>query len=247
MRMIAIVWLISLLIASPILAGINDTPDREVNHCAFNNQKFLVYSSVVSFYIPTTVMILLYYKIFIVIRSRAKIAKLRNSSSVAISFDKNNEIKKDGDNNATTGYPTKQFLTLNSTQENSPNLIEKEQTQNRNFFSGGIFTFKNSTITRDRSNSEFHITKETHLDEKNQQIKNEIMGKSRENINLDKKIVSLLDKETKSQTKSKNKVSISFIGAISNLPSTTNHASSNREKKVTKTLAIVVIVFLVCW
>jgi hypothetical protein len=70
--MIAFVWLISLAVASPIVAGLNDTPERRVNECSFNNNTFLICSSMFSFYMPTLAMVVLYYKIFKVIRSRAK-------------------------------------------------------------------------------------------------------------------------------------------------------------------------------
>lgn len=199
-------------------------------------------------------MILLYYKIFRVIRSRAKIAKLRNSSSSnknildqsKKSVSKNNENKKNGDKNTNTGDPTKQLLTLNDTIENSPNLINKEKAKNRNFFSTGIFTLKNSKITRDKSNGEFNNIKETNLDEKKLNNNNEIIGASNEKNNLDEKIVPLLDKEL-TLTKSKNKISKPLIGTKPKPPTLLSHASSSKEKKVTKTLAIVVIVFLVCW
>jgi hypothetical protein len=70
--MLGIVWFVSIAVASPIVAGLNDTADRQKDQCAFNNETFLIYSSMFSFYIPTILMCCLYYKIFLVIRSRAK-------------------------------------------------------------------------------------------------------------------------------------------------------------------------------
>lgn len=61
---IALVWTISMAVASPIVGGLNDPPDRELDQCSFNNDKFLIYSSMASFYIPTIVMIFLYYRVF---------------------------------------------------------------------------------------------------------------------------------------------------------------------------------------
>lgn len=70
---IALVWVISMAVASPIVGGLNDTPDRELDQCAFNNEKFLIYSSMASFYIPTIVMIFLYYRVFKVRKHKNKI------------------------------------------------------------------------------------------------------------------------------------------------------------------------------
>ncbi len=69
--MLGIVWFVSIAVASPIVAGLNDTADRQKDQCAFNNETFLIYSSMFSFYIPTMLMVCLYYKIFHVIRARA--------------------------------------------------------------------------------------------------------------------------------------------------------------------------------
>jgi dopamine receptor D2 len=75
--MLAFVWLVSIAIASPIVAGLNNTPQGSRNplECTFNNPTFIIYSSMFSFYIPAIAMIFLYYRIFAVIRSRAKKTK----------------------------------------------------------------------------------------------------------------------------------------------------------------------------
>ena len=72
--MLALTWVISLVISSPIVFGANYTARRSQTKylCTFYNSDFLIYSSMGSFYIPCFLMILLYGKIFKAIRSRAR-------------------------------------------------------------------------------------------------------------------------------------------------------------------------------
>ncbi|XP_076350413.1 dopamine D2-like receptor [Tachypleus tridentatus] len=69
---IAVVWVVSAAIGSPIVLGLNTTPERIPQLCIFYNSDFIIYSSLSSFYIPCLVMIFLYYKIFKAIHERAK-------------------------------------------------------------------------------------------------------------------------------------------------------------------------------
>ncbi|CAG0879214.1 unnamed protein product [Darwinula stevensoni] len=69
---IALVWVISAAIGSPIVLGLNYTPNRELNICAFYNSDFIIYSSLSSFYIPCIIMVFLYWRIFKAIRERAR-------------------------------------------------------------------------------------------------------------------------------------------------------------------------------
>lgn len=69
---IAVVWVVSAAIGSPIVLGLNTSPERIANLCVFYNSDFIIYSSLSSFYIPCIVMIYLYYKIFKAIHERAK-------------------------------------------------------------------------------------------------------------------------------------------------------------------------------
>jgi dopamine D2-like receptor len=69
---IAIVWIISVTIGSPIVLGLNTSPERTPELCIFYNSDFIIYSSLGSFYIPCVLMVVLYYKIFKAIRERAK-------------------------------------------------------------------------------------------------------------------------------------------------------------------------------
>nr|AFH53996.1 D2-like dopamine receptor [Periplaneta americana] len=72
---IALVWVISAAIGSPIVLGLNNTPDRLPDLCLFYNSDFIIYSSLSSFYIPCIIMVFLYYNIFKALRNRARKAK----------------------------------------------------------------------------------------------------------------------------------------------------------------------------
>ncbi|KAH0623349.1 hypothetical protein JD844_031588 [Phrynosoma platyrhinos] len=67
--MIAVVWVLSFAISCPLLFGLNNT---EKNECIIANPAFVVYSSIVSFYVPFIVTLLVYVQIYIVLRKRRK-------------------------------------------------------------------------------------------------------------------------------------------------------------------------------
>uniref|UniRef100_A0A6P4EQI3 Dopamine D2-like receptor n=1 Tax=Drosophila rhopaloa TaxID=1041015 RepID=A0A6P4EQI3_DRORH len=69
---ILLVWAISAAIGSPIVLGLNNTPNREPDVCAFYNADFILYSSLSSFYIPCIIMVFLYWNIFKVSGNRAR-------------------------------------------------------------------------------------------------------------------------------------------------------------------------------
>jgi len=75
--MLALTWVISITISSPIALGMNYTERRAQTPtlCTFYNSDFLIYSSMGSFYIPCIVMTLLYWRIFHAIRQRARKSK----------------------------------------------------------------------------------------------------------------------------------------------------------------------------
>lgn len=88
---LALTWIISLAIAAPIALGVNYSASRKEGMCAFFNSDFLIYSSMGSFYIPSIIMICLYWKIYRVLHLRAQHAikskkaknlKLKNEANV---------------------------------------------------------------------------------------------------------------------------------------------------------------------
>ncbi|XP_035728482.1 dopamine D2-like receptor isoform X2 [Vespa mandarinia] len=72
---ILLVWVISAAIGSPIVLGLNNTPNRLPDQCLFYNTDFIIYSSLSSFYIPCIIMVFLYYNIFKGLRNRARKAR----------------------------------------------------------------------------------------------------------------------------------------------------------------------------
>ncbi|PSN52577.1 Dopamine D2-like receptor, partial [Blattella germanica] len=80
---IALVWMISAAIGSPIVLGLNNTPDRIPDQCLFYNSDFIIYSSLSSFYIPCIIMVFLYYNIFKALRNRARKARAARKPNIA--------------------------------------------------------------------------------------------------------------------------------------------------------------------
>uniref|UniRef100_A0A8C4TKI3 Dopamine receptor D2 like n=1 Tax=Erpetoichthys calabaricus TaxID=27687 RepID=A0A8C4TKI3_ERPCA len=59
--MIAVVWVLSFAISCPLLFGLNNT---DVAKCSIANPAFVVYSSIVSFYVPFIITLLVYLLLF---------------------------------------------------------------------------------------------------------------------------------------------------------------------------------------
>lgn len=91
---ITVVWIVSLAFGSPILLGVNTPPASDNSSltlvpvsssselvddrkdCSFHSTNFIIYSSLGSFYIPCSIMVVLYYRIFRAIHMRARRAVL---------------------------------------------------------------------------------------------------------------------------------------------------------------------------
>ncbi|XP_062427929.1 D(3) dopamine receptor [Rhea pennata] len=68
--MIVVVWMLAFAVSCPLLFGFNTTGDPSV--CSISNPIFIIYSSLVSFYLPFLVTLLLYVRIYLVLRQRQK-------------------------------------------------------------------------------------------------------------------------------------------------------------------------------
>ena len=84
--MLAMTWIVSASIASPIVIGLNYTPDRHKTptFCTFYNSAYIVCSSMGSFYIPCVIMIILYWRIFQAIHARAKKHAMKMATKAAV-------------------------------------------------------------------------------------------------------------------------------------------------------------------
>ncbi|XP_060754033.1 dopamine receptor D2a [Neoarius graeffei] len=70
--MISVVWILSFAISCPLLFGLNNTESHDEALCVIANPAFVVYSSVVSFYVPFIITLLVYVQIYVVLRRRRK-------------------------------------------------------------------------------------------------------------------------------------------------------------------------------
>ncbi|XP_056346099.1 D(3) dopamine receptor [Oenanthe melanoleuca] len=77
--MIVIVWMLAFAVSCPLLFGFNTTGDPSV--CSISNPSFVIYSSLVSFYLPFMVTLLLYVRIYLVLRQRQKKRTLTRQGS----------------------------------------------------------------------------------------------------------------------------------------------------------------------
>ncbi|XP_027724284.1 D(3) dopamine receptor isoform X2 [Vombatus ursinus] len=81
--MIAVVWVLAFAVSCPLLFGLNTTGDPSV--CAISNPDFVIYSSVISFYLPFVVTFLVYARIYVVLRRRRRKRILTRQNSQCIS------------------------------------------------------------------------------------------------------------------------------------------------------------------
>ncbi|XP_044298169.1 D(3) dopamine receptor [Varanus komodoensis] len=80
--MIVMVWLLAFAVSCPLLFGFNTTGNPNI--CSISNPDFVIYSSVVSFYLPFLVTLLLYIRIYLVLRQRQRKRILTRQGSHSI-------------------------------------------------------------------------------------------------------------------------------------------------------------------
>ncbi|XP_045896363.1 dopamine receptor D4 related sequence [Micropterus dolomieu] len=64
LALITATWVLSLGVASPVIFGLNQVPGRNPNVCKLEDDRFVVYSSICSFFVPCPIMLFLYYWMF---------------------------------------------------------------------------------------------------------------------------------------------------------------------------------------
>ncbi|CAI2355141.1 unnamed protein product [Caenorhabditis sp. 36 PRJEB53466] len=80
--LIAVIWFVSLGLASPMVFGVNvRPPDANPYECRFYNAEFSILSSMISFVIPCFLVLFVYIRIIIALKKREKAAKMRREKN----------------------------------------------------------------------------------------------------------------------------------------------------------------------
>eukprot|EP00062_Callorhinchus_milii_P022999 gi/632981375/ref/XP_007907556.1/ PREDICTED: D(4) dopamine receptor [Callorhinchus milii] len=62
--LISTTWIFAFAVASPVVFGLNNVPNRDASVCELENNNYVIYSSVCSFFLPCPVMLVLYCGMF---------------------------------------------------------------------------------------------------------------------------------------------------------------------------------------
>ncbi|XP_066264916.1 D(4) dopamine receptor-like [Branchiostoma lanceolatum] len=125
---VSLVWLLSFAISCPLLFGVND-PDvgpRQAGSCGLESGDYVIYSSVCSFFIPCTVMLVLYYKILKKIKERTKKLAPKNTMSSAQSGGDTMAMEELSEPNTSRGMHKSDTQTTNlgTDDDMSPNTSQ---------------------------------------------------------------------------------------------------------------------------
>ncbi|XP_037755498.1 D(4) dopamine receptor isoform X1 [Chelonia mydas] len=79
--LISTTWIFAFAVATPVIFGLNDVPGRDPTVCQLEDNNYIVYSSICSFFIPCPVMLVLYCAMFQGLKrwEEARRAKLKSS------------------------------------------------------------------------------------------------------------------------------------------------------------------------
>ncbi|XP_019402854.1 PREDICTED: D(4) dopamine receptor [Crocodylus porosus] len=79
--LISTTWIFAFAVASPVIFGLNNVPNRDPTSCRLEDNNYIIYSSICSFFIPCPVMLVLYCAMFQGLKrwEEARKAKLRSS------------------------------------------------------------------------------------------------------------------------------------------------------------------------
>ncbi|CAJ0572674.1 unnamed protein product, partial [Mesorhabditis spiculigera] len=80
---LGIIWMISVLVASPMVLGMNTRPaNASERECRFYNAAFSIGSSIISFVIPCVLVLFVYIRIMVALKQRERAAKMRRISQL---------------------------------------------------------------------------------------------------------------------------------------------------------------------
>ncbi|XP_029385428.1 D(3) dopamine receptor isoform X2 [Echeneis naucrates] len=240
--MIAIVWFLAFAVSCPLLFGFNTTDDPLV--CSISNPDFVIYSSVVSFYLPFFVTLLVYIRIYIFLRMRRKritfsqaSGKIRpGSTPPSVETCLQEETPKAKQDLS----PIRINVSVESSGNTKPNLLSRCLWRKRPK-TGPV---ENSVLppvdTQNNCSISHASCGRTELDLEQEQGEEEVEDNSQEQPPI------RMNCEVKNLSNGRTHTSLRTL-AHSHTTTQRFRSMHAREKKATQMLAIVLGVFLICW